>query len=152
MTITTTYHASASITNSFYSAPSNLALTDTTLDNGCTVGSNTITVNNAGVYRLAAYLNCAYSGALPAVPIFSFNINNNLFSNQPPFAYDLAYNTAALTMYANTNQLLSFEVVANLPASATVGIAIINSVPNFAVSSGMLFVCSLQVISTGGLQ
>ena len=141
------FYASASVNNGFYSAPSNLALTATGLSSFCHVGSNTITCTNAGVYRIAAVLNCVYSGTLPANPIFQFNLNNFLFSNQSYVAYDLAYNTASLSMYANTNQTLSFEVLADLPADTTVGVAIINSVSSFAISSGMLSVCSLSVAS-----
>lgn len=141
------YYATAAIANGVYSSPSNLTLTTPSIvgpNGGMTVDSPLITVANGGVYRIYTSLNCAYSGALPANPYFSFNI----ISNGNPIA--LPNNTAVQTIYGNSNQVITFEVIVGLQAGATVGISLNSSIPGLGIGSGLLFVCSVYSLPFSG--
>lgn len=135
----TAFYASASVNNGDITTgviPIGAGFNQT---NQCTIDTvnNRIQVANAGVYRICAVLNCAYSGPLPVTASFAFFKNGLIIANSAFSNSEVGFTNA------NETQTISFELIATLAINDVVDVRLANIVHNFGIGSGMLSVTAL---------
>jgi hypothetical protein len=135
----TTFYASASVNNGDITTGVVPIGAGFNQSNQCTVDpvNNRIQVANAGVYRICAVLNCAYSGPLPVTASFAFFKNGIILASSAYSNAEAGFSTA------NQTQSLSFELIATLLVNDLIDVRLVSTLQNFGIGSGMLSVTAL---------